>query len=242
MNGNGICYLTTLSNTLSNVTNDREQLCNLLENNKITSLHLNNYTDINFYKRLFELLKIGTSVISLGIIYTSDNNNNNNDNKYYELLSDYLRHNIWLKKINITDNGISITNCKLLCEALKNNTTIDDVAFTHGNLNDDMCKYIINYLKVNKTLQFVRISCLPQIIDGKYIAELLDNETKLKCITFFTNIKNEQCMSKSLENNSNVTSLCVFGLYFNSITKNIAYYCERNMHNLKLKSLMIEDL
>jgi hypothetical protein len=218
-----------------------QKLFTMLKNNKILGLYIYEYVDNNFYKQLFELLKINISVTSLCISYQSNTNNN----KFYELLSDYLSISTYLKYINFGDYNISVENSILLSSALKKNNSLIQIHLYYQNLDKKGCNYIIDSLKFNKTVTYFIIN-VPSI-DGNYLAELLKVNTTLTAIQLHITsvgeyrVEIEIEIEKALKNNRYITVL-ILGYRRVGMEENIKTYCERNKYNNNLKSLMLQDL
>jgi len=228
--------VTTISSNLKNsVINNSTKIYDLIKNNELTILRSYRYTNIDYYKQLFELLKTNISLFSMMI------ENNNATDEYYKLLSDCLMFKTNLENISLLDNNISDNNCKLLCDALKNSNSIslNSIHFTYDYLSENSLKYFIDFLKFNKTLKQVMITVWEKTIDGVAIAELLSTNTTINKLTLMTPvIKKLHVVEKAMENNQYIT---YFDMYHNSKTS-INYYCRRNEHNSNLKSLMLQDL
>jgi Ran GTPase-activating protein (RanGAP) involved in mRNA processing and transport len=226
-------YIKTI-HSLNNYINTTNwtKICELIKNNELRTLCLYSYKDINYYKQLFELLKINTSVIDLWI-------DNDATDEYYKLLSDCLMFKTNLERIGLSDNDISIDNCKLLCDALKNSTSLNKIHFSYDCLNDNSCKCFIDFLKFNKTVKCAQVSILEKRLDGIIIAKLLNvNTTINELVLRIRKIKNMHVIKKAIKNNQYITCFSMSHYYQEIIIK----YCVRNQYNQRLKAMMIQDL
>jgi hypothetical protein len=220
---------------------DEKRIYKLVKNNKLKILNLYFYENINFYKQLFDALKTNRSVIKLYIEHNYKHNGKNTMDEYYELLSDFLQHETYLQHLILHSNNITTYRSKLLAKALVNNTTLNQIHFQYTYLDEDSCKYFINSLKVNKTIKRVVITVTRGFIDGKMIAELLDvNKSITEIVLITPKIKEHFVMEKALQNNPYIMYFYMSDTI--DIQDSVRSYYERNRYNLKLKSLMIEDL
>jgi hypothetical protein len=243
-------YMIRNNGLFTNVFN-QEKILSSIKNNEIMAVHICKYADINFFKQLFELLKNNSSVKRLIITYNSnyghsDNNNNNNNNisnnEFYKLLSDCLAIDTYFNVVCLVDDNINAENLVLISNALKNNNSLIEVELCYKNLKKNECKYIIDSLKFNKTLTYIVIYI--NSISANHIVELLKVNTTLRSLEIRSRIKKPRIICNTLQNNRNITYFSVYSQMDIDIDIHniISDYCERNMHNLKLKSLLIEDL
>jgi len=223
-----------------NITSKKDILAQF-KNYQILSLEPYDYTNDSYYRKLFELLQLDTSVDKLYIMY----NDYRNSDEFYRLLSDFLTTSTHLKHIRLKDNHISVENSMLLSDAIKNNDSLIHINLNYKNLDSNAFKYLINSLKINKMLKFIVISIWDNYIDGNDIAELLKVNTSVFALELYTSeIKNHNVIIKALKNNRYIT------LFFSpsdvildqNVYKKIITYSERNKYNQELKSMRIQDL
>jgi hypothetical protein len=221
---------------------NQEKLFTLLKNNEISMLHTFGYTDSNYYDQLLKLLKINRSVTRLWIKYNGYSNNgkqNSNQNKFYKLICDYLINTTDLKLINFIDYGISVENSMLLSNAFKQNNSLNEIHLYNKHLDKSACTYFINSLKFNKTITTLTTDICS--IDGNHIAELLKVNTSLTSISVYVEkVTNIRVIDNALKNNKYIEY--IYTNFKQDMYKNISTYCDRNKHNNKLRSTMIEDL
>jgi hypothetical protein len=223
-------------------TVNEEELFDLIKNDKIKMI-ISDRIDMNYNKRLLELLKKNKSVTKLYLSIHCSKSNTKHGDEFYKILHDFLTTETYLEFIQLEDKYISVENCKLVGEALKSNSSLIEISFTYYNLGNNALKYLIDPLKFNTNISFVRISVWDNFIDGTLIAELLKIKTTLSAIALYTHeIKNSNVIDGLLQNNSNITFFYTYCSLGPAADRNIQSYCERNKHNFCLKSMMIQDL
>jgi hypothetical protein len=234
--------VVTKNNTTITIIN-QEILFSLLENNEITQLELYSRHDGNYYKQLFELLKINSSIHTLCIFFMVFDNFSD-DNEFYKLLCEFLTTTLYLKYTFLKDGCISIENSILVADAVKNNNSLVTVKLHYNNLNDNTYKYIIDSLKFNKTVASFVISNWSNPLDINDVAELLKVNTALnEIILCIRKITNYDMIKKAVKNNRYITTFrSPHGNDADPDMKKIKTYFERNNYNLKLKSMLIQDL
>jgi hypothetical protein len=238
-------FICTTTNTSYSV--NKEQLFTSLKNNEVLEMNTSEYTDIQYYRELFKLLQINTSIKQLCIKYGNcniDSRQSDTDNsEFYKLLSDYLRISIYLRELILVDYHITIKNSMLLNDVFKHNNTLNEIYLYYRNLDKDGCTHFIDSIKFNKTATVIGIDM--NLINDNHIVELLKVNTRISSIYFLHEEVEKpetiKTIEKALKNNQYVTFLCVNFRSQNKYKK-INTYCERNKHNLELKSMLIQDL
>jgi hypothetical protein len=234
-------YIKNKDDKLIKISNEdnRKILFPLLKNNEITMLETYCYVDNDYYNELCELLKTNTSVNTLRILC------NNGDNQFFKSLHDMLVINNSINMLHLSDTKISIENCEWICQIIKKNTSVEKLYLNYEKPENNTCENIINALKFNNTLKLVYIGFNnSNVVNGELIAELLTINKTLNYITLsiptMIGITNSGKIADALEYNSSVITLN--GHYLLGTNTNINNYCERNRHNIMLRSLTIQDL
>jgi hypothetical protein len=220
----------------TNRISNRPQLLKLVKQNEITTLEFHEEDIINYYKKLLTLLKSNTSIHTL---YLS---NNCSDNECYELLKEMLLFNKSLNKFYFSDSIFHHNKYSWIHEMIKDNTTLTEITLgLTSKIGYNIWKPLISALKDNKTLTYItlRIRGL-YTIDGDHIAEILRVNTVLnKIVLSAIEIKNCDEITKALEYNSSIVYLS--GHRCLNTQQNLRI-CERNEHNIRLKTMMLQDL
>jgi hypothetical protein len=207
---------------------DNNDLKTKLTNNSITDIYLdgnpnsdksNNTKKIN-YTQLFELLKMNKSV---KIIKFGNSVSNNHDyTKWYIML----------------------------CDTLNVNTNIKKFALSKTVLDINDCEYIDKILSVNKSITNLQLQCDLTPVVSDCVVNIIKNNNVIIEIYLYTCKLNEianQSIKNALKYNYNIIDLYVSTIsnnYNNNSHNNIKIkkYCDRNQHNIRLKSLMLCDL
>jgi hypothetical protein len=213
---------------------NNDELVELIKNNNIISLYLTR----DFHKiidpiQCFELLKTNTSI---NYIYMS---NNTNTNKYYKQLCKALQTNNYVDKLFITNKTMDHKISKWISKMLKVNTIINNLELIYLYIDNDAWSSLITTLSTNKTLRQIIISVHsinPRVIWK--LASLLEVNSTLNTFKIFTaNTFNPTQLIDALRNNSSITNFHLDGSY-----DRIPKYVIRNIHNIRLKTMQIQDL
>ena len=102
-----------------------------------------------------------------------------------KILSDFIRINRSIKKIDLSSTRIQDSGLKSICEALKVNTTLKIVGLGDNFIGDEGCSYISDMLEHNKTLVGLSLEDNSNITHKgiSEIAKSLRNNRSLKMIT-----------------------------------------------------------
>ena len=69
-----------------------------------------------------------------------------------------LSGNVFLRRLNLRDNGIGTAGCAALCEMLKANTTLVEIDLAVNNLNVGGAELVASMLKENTTVHTVNLA------------------------------------------------------------------------------------
>ena len=160
-------------------------------------------------------------------------------------LSESLKINSSLKKLNISDNHLTSNGLSYLSDALKINTGLDTLDISSlREINAEGMRYISESLKINKNLTEINISRNSRM-DAKsiqYLSEFLKSNKSLRKIVLSSNkIKEEgmKFLSNSLILNSSLESI---DLSINKIgSKGLKYLSDCLKINSSLKEIDISD-
>jgi hypothetical protein len=189
---------------------------------------------------LSDVFKINTTIthITLSI--------NNITNTGFKLLCEGLSINRSINQITIVFyNNITTCNSILLSNMIKTNSYLSNIHINCSNIDKDGWTNIINSLKVNKTLIRVGLYIRNTNFNGSpQLNELLLVNKTIATLDLNTHgmLKYEDIIY-GLKKNPSVKQL-----YDSSCMRlpNIAYkldkYLSRNVHNSKLKGMMLQDI
>jgi hypothetical protein len=189
-------------------------------------------------KHAHDLIKILTNNTVYSLQLLSEFENIISCKKICEL----LEMNTSVTTISVNTNN---ENIKLLFDTLKFNTSIEHIFLTINNIKDDTVRHITNILKTNDKITYLVISNYNNNIDLGYFAEMLKINKMLRTIAITTTsgfTLGIEHVVKSLKDNPRIIQFYLSDIRISDHRQKIRKYCERNSHNIWLKSTMIQDL
>jgi hypothetical protein len=197
------------------IEND-DELKKMLINNSVLHIKLikveSKYRNIN-YMQLFELLKTNESVGSINF----DNSYDNYDyNELYKLLYDVLLVNKNIGRFVLTKRVLTPDDCEHIEKILQVGINIKELIL-HCDITNVTFQFLINIINNNKIIDSIHI----------YAGSVVENGHKH--------------IINALKYNFNITSI-IFPLRIGHYYVKKHKYCNRNKHNIRLKSMMIQDL
>jgi len=241
--------IKTIKPKYYNITkNNCKEFIELLNNNTSVELLQFPYNVLNTesVEKFAKLLKTNTTIKHLILP-------DNVDMSYEccKLITEAIGENSSIEEFYWLEPAFSSNELKLVSDMIKVNKSLKKltVYFHRTNINNDAIIYMIDSLKLNKTLTYVVI---PMNLGNFHVTEYFANFLK----------ENSSITNYSLTNNWNIDQnsmkLIIDALYYNPYVikidgfiygltdykeyNNIIYYLDRNQHNLKLKSMLLQDI
>jgi hypothetical protein len=194
-------------------------LCDLLKINT-TILHIEVFIyniSFNSLKFLFDGLSTNTSITKI-YIYIQTTNPVNYCVDYYKMLSDVLKINSCVTDISIGSYDINVTSWLHLIESLKVNKTLKKFRLRVDDTKFNGCGYLNEVLLTNNTINYFDLQTDNMI----NLEEIIDAIEQNSNITYI-----------SIENANNTTV---------NIRNRLNNRCDVNAHNIKLKTILLQDL
>jgi hypothetical protein len=237
-------------------------------NNKLKEVNLRGrYIDLDDLQKLCEILKLNTSLESLslesnaihdvGAKYVSDFLKINNTLKTLiltsncitydgiKLIADSLIHNTCLDKLLLSSNNLKNEGAIYIMDLITQNNSITELDISYNFIDELGLKTIMNILKTNTSLKSFRMNTSSNLYSDNILSEcvsdmLRQNNTlnKLGIYTSFGAPRPILSIEDALIINPSITYI----LYDNKPITIIEEICSRNMHNLRLKEMMLVDL
>jgi hypothetical protein len=197
--------------------NSIDKLTRVLKTNEIYKLGFTTDpnifdNDIN-YKKIFELLKTNTTITH--IVFGSSRNINYDYSKWYLLLSDTLVNNNKINSFCLIKSTIDHEEINHINEILRINNNIDIIEIDCRNMNNGVC--LGKMLQENKTLNYFYMYVERIITDYEHII-------------------------RGLKDNYSITRVLILCRTVLDLDNVINKFCKRNRHNIRLKSMIIQDL
>lgn len=204
-------YITTLrlGNNISNV--DAEALSRMLEHNTtltVLDLSCNRLLSLGGINAIADVLKYNTTVTMLNLsgtnlkrqaceslgrmlkvnttLKTLDISHNNFDTKGIRALLDSgLQYNRGLRKLSISNNGISLTGAIVLAKFMETNNTIEELDVSSNNFNSEGIIAFMRMLLINKTLTNVIFNNISTFNNDavKSMSRMFESNTTLNTLT-----------------------------------------------------------
>jgi len=196
------------------ITNNLDQLVDMIKNNKICEIDIyHDFYQIINCEELTELLKYNTSIDKISFRFLY---NQDRTDFYSEC-------------------------CKLLFTIFITNKSVTHVELHDYYMTDDTFINIVNLLNMNNTIKTLEIKA--KHINNKYVINLIKNNNTLKRIIIFTDfISKYPCRDQIIDAIKYNFSIISFYMDYQIKECKISKYCERNEHNILLKSLRLQDL
>jgi len=211
------------------ITND-DNLKRVLENNIVTDIMVFKFNAINDeninYVQLFELLKMNESIKSISFGHSTYDNYDYSD--WCELLRDVLLVNKNINKFCLAKNTFNFNDYEQIEKILQIGHNIKTLLL---HCDTDLSITVTDRQVGSQTN-----------IPTQFITNIVNNNQIIDIIFHAEYIKIEyQPIINALKNNFNIIHIW---LPYNDFIKNkkLRKYYNRNEHNIKLKSMMMQDL
>ena len=174
--------LTTLDVSCNNI-GDRgvKALFKFIRKSSLTTLSIaNNIITSAGANVLAEALRDDTTLTSIDI------SNNNFDTKGIRALLDSgLQYNRGLRKLSISNNGISLTGAIVLANFMETNNTIEELDVSSNNFNSEVIIAFMRMLLINKTLTNVNFNNISTFNNDavKSMSRMFESNTTLNTLT-----------------------------------------------------------
>jgi hypothetical protein len=227
-------------------TDECELFIELLENNTtITSITFP-YDSLNThecYKKLNNILKVNTTLTYLDIAL------NVFDHECWKLLIDGLKMNSSITQIEFYEQFLNSVELKLIADMLEINRSITNITIYYPTqiIDNDAIIYFINKIKNNTILKHLQIPInLDSEIVCKHFAKFLKNTNTINYVyiqsigELFTKYINK--IVDALEYNFSITTFKISHIITDMQFNKFEEYCNRNEHNINLKSMLLQDI
>lgn len=160
-------------------------------------------------------------------------------------LSSFLKSNITLKKLDLSENFIKINYLKNLEESLKFNNFLEEISFNNCTLNNECIKIFLKIFEINVNLIVINLEKNNFINED--IQALFKPKRKVNTPFKLLNIKNNKLLSSSSTlqftfDNVNIQELNLTHSIKNKNTSIIENFLERILtNNIYLKSLNLNS-
>jgi Ran GTPase-activating protein (RanGAP) involved in mRNA processing and transport len=249
-----ITNVTELNISSNNIKKDQiKYISNMLKKNDsiITGLNISgSYICIDSITELSDALKQNTTLNNLDI---NDNKMMNvNYLEYISILINALKQNTVITTLNLSrfsifdankESSFGSVETKLICDMLKINNTITELDLSGHKIEPLGYKYICDMLKINNTikkLNLINIDSGVCAVNCKLMASSLKINTTLSELNLFNIKSGSSCKNRceyiydALKYNGSIT--CIKYNYGDTIYDE---FCERNKHNIRLKSMTL---